>query len=186
MSAYRDIISLSMSLLNETPGPSMREILQAYRSKGDGDKELLLALLRAQTAENERIAKIAALHRSVLEVYSHSTRVPSNEPMDVSHHYPTPESPRRPSSREMDDLRRRHEYHPYHAPSSNSNSDFAQAEPSRKRHRSRSPQYYRVAPLHCPPSPSAHSDNSSATQFRDERIMAGGLSHESAERETSP
>ena len=42
---------LSHSL--QPPPPSLREILAAYRTKGDGDRDMLLAMLNAKTAEDE-------------------------------------------------------------------------------------------------------------------------------------
>ncbi|EEB87084.1 hypothetical protein MPER_15722, partial [Moniliophthora perniciosa FA553] len=39
------------------PPPTLREILTAYRTKGDGDREMLLAMLNAKTAEDQRLAQ---------------------------------------------------------------------------------------------------------------------------------
>ena len=40
--------------------PSVREILGAYRMKGEGDREMLLAILQAKTAEDQvRLAIIS-------------------------------------------------------------------------------------------------------------------------------
>lgn len=33
--------------------PSLREILTAYRTRGDGDRDMLLAMLSAKTAEDQ-------------------------------------------------------------------------------------------------------------------------------------
>ncbi|KAI0050688.1 hypothetical protein FA95DRAFT_1555410 [Auriscalpium vulgare] len=53
----------------QPPPPSLREILGAYRSRGDGDREMLMAMLNAKSAEDQRIASVASLHRSMLEYY---------------------------------------------------------------------------------------------------------------------
>ena len=37
----------------QAPPPSLREILGAYRSKGDGDRDLLIAMLNAKSAEDQ-------------------------------------------------------------------------------------------------------------------------------------
>ena len=37
----------------QPPPPSLREILTAYRTKGDGDRDMLLAMLSAKTAEDQ-------------------------------------------------------------------------------------------------------------------------------------
>ncbi|KAF8078278.1 hypothetical protein FPV67DRAFT_1775514 [Lyophyllum atratum] len=52
--------------------PTLREILTAYRAKGDGDRDMLLAMLNAKTAEDQRISSLASLQRTLLEVYQGS------------------------------------------------------------------------------------------------------------------
>jgi hypothetical protein len=37
----------------QSPPPTLRELLSAYRTKGDGDRDLLLAILNAKTAEDQ-------------------------------------------------------------------------------------------------------------------------------------
>ncbi|KAJ7770789.1 hypothetical protein DFH07DRAFT_735309 [Mycena maculata] len=54
---------------SKTPPPTLRDILGAYKANGEGDRDMLLAMLNAKTAEDQRIASIAALHRTMLEVY---------------------------------------------------------------------------------------------------------------------
>ncbi|KAJ7462726.1 hypothetical protein B0H11DRAFT_92829 [Mycena galericulata] len=63
------VVSSASSVLDQTPPPSLRDILGAYKANGEGDREMLLAMLNAKTAEDQRIASIAALHRTMLEVY---------------------------------------------------------------------------------------------------------------------
>ncbi|KAF8624843.1 hypothetical protein AX15_005724 [Amanita polypyramis BW_CC] len=60
------------SSASSPPPPSLREILTAYRAKGDGDREMLLTMLNAKAAEDQRIASVASLHRTALEVYQAS------------------------------------------------------------------------------------------------------------------
>ena len=37
----------------QPPPPSLREILGAYRTRGDGDREMLMAMLNAKSAEDQ-------------------------------------------------------------------------------------------------------------------------------------
>ncbi|KAI0003719.1 hypothetical protein BJV74DRAFT_881547 [Russula compacta] len=70
---------------------SLREILGAYRSRGDGDREMLMAMLNAKSAEDQRIASVASLHRSMLEYYQISSRQAQEAP------YPSAPNPVEPS-----------------------------------------------------------------------------------------
>jgi hypothetical protein len=38
---------------DQPPAPSLREVLGAYRIKGDGDREMLLTILNAKAAEDQ-------------------------------------------------------------------------------------------------------------------------------------
>ena len=49
----RSLYSSSLSALDTTPPPTLREILTAYKQKGDGDRDMLLAMLNAKTAEDQ-------------------------------------------------------------------------------------------------------------------------------------
>ena len=40
-------------ILPQPPPPSLREILGAYKSKGDGDRDMLIAMLNAKSAEDQ-------------------------------------------------------------------------------------------------------------------------------------
>ncbi|KAH8120577.1 hypothetical protein DFH11DRAFT_75137 [Phellopilus nigrolimitatus] len=62
-------------VLDQPPPPSLREILAAYKSRGDGDREMLLAMLNAKSAEDQRLASMASLRRTVLEI-SQTTEPP--------------------------------------------------------------------------------------------------------------
>ena len=49
------------NLSPQRPPPTMNDILGAYRAKGDGDREMLLALLNAKTAEENVRARCPAV-----------------------------------------------------------------------------------------------------------------------------
>lgn len=71
-------------ILPQPPPPSLREILGAYKSKGDGDRDMLIAMLNAKSAEDQvgliflspltrphsvqRMAAIASLHKTLLDL----------------------------------------------------------------------------------------------------------------------
>ena len=43
-----------LTLLNkQPPPPTLREILEAYKARGDGDREMLLAMLNAKSSEDQ-------------------------------------------------------------------------------------------------------------------------------------
>jgi hypothetical protein len=52
----------------QTAPPALREILSAYNAKGEGDRDMLVALLNAKSAEDQRLAAIATLHQTVLQM----------------------------------------------------------------------------------------------------------------------
>lgn len=69
----------------QSPPPSLREILGAYKSRGDGDRDMLLAMLHAKSAEDnvrrvcvrphpsclsflQRLASSASLYQAMLDV----------------------------------------------------------------------------------------------------------------------
>ncbi|KAF8610491.1 hypothetical protein BDV93DRAFT_601491 [Ceratobasidium sp. AG-I] len=64
----RPILETTWHALSQTPPPSLREILGAYNSKGEGDRDMLIALLNAKSAEDQRLASIATLHQTVLQM----------------------------------------------------------------------------------------------------------------------
>jgi hypothetical protein len=69
MNVPSSILTSAVNQFNQSPPPTLREILTAYKERGDGDKAMLMALLQAKTAEDERIASMASLHRTVLDAY---------------------------------------------------------------------------------------------------------------------
>ncbi|KAI0322296.1 hypothetical protein OF83DRAFT_1049666, partial [Amylostereum chailletii] len=50
--------------------PTLREILGAYRTRGDGDREMLLAMLSAKSAEDQVCIHPSALFWTVLTILS--------------------------------------------------------------------------------------------------------------------
>ncbi|KAJ7139783.1 hypothetical protein C8R44DRAFT_312998 [Mycena epipterygia] len=127
------VVSSASSVLDQAPPPSLRDILGAYKANGDGDRDMLLAMLNAKTAEDQRLASMAALHRTMLEVYQ-------SPPLHLngSHHYSTPKFTQSPPLREARPAR--NVYH--HSVSSTS----------------RSPPHTRV-PLPSMRAPSPHSEH---------------------------
>ncbi|KII93372.1 hypothetical protein PLICRDRAFT_35573 [Plicaturopsis crispa FD-325 SS-3] len=91
----RSVLSSTRQILEQaqSPPPSLREILGAYKAKGDGDRDMLIAMLNAKSAEDQRLASVAALHRQVIELYqtcppSHPQNIP---PPHLPHlHIPPP------------------------------------------------------------------------------------------------
>ncbi|GLB36430.1 hypothetical protein LshimejAT787_0307180 [Lyophyllum shimeji] len=93
----KQLTTSAFSLLDQSPPPTLREILSAYQAKGDGDRDMLLAMLNAKSAEDQRISSVASLQRTLLEVYQaarhQNTQLPPPPPRphtNGSHHYSTP------------------------------------------------------------------------------------------------
>ncbi|KAH9947717.1 hypothetical protein B0H21DRAFT_737744 [Amylocystis lapponica] len=72
--AMDSLLSSVWHALEQSPPPSLREILDAYRSKGDGDRDMLIAMLNAKSAEDQRLASVASLQRTMLDFYQASLR----------------------------------------------------------------------------------------------------------------
>ncbi|KAF9535508.1 hypothetical protein CPB83DRAFT_841883 [Crepidotus variabilis] len=190
---YDDIkrlMSTAHSVLEQVPPPSLREILSAYRNKGDGDRDMLLAMLNAKTAEDQRLAAISSLHRTMLDIYQQAP--PSPEPNPCSrpiangaYSYPTPSAYAQSPHLEQHPIT--HRVHHRHRASSRSRSPHRilsrvpardaparqVVEPPRKRHRSsRSPHSHHAAayePPHptdqLPPSPYTSSERSDSAEY---------------------
>ncbi|KAF8527900.1 hypothetical protein BU17DRAFT_81139 [Hysterangium stoloniferum] len=85
-------------IIDQPPPPTLREILSAYRSKGDGDRDMLLAMLNAKSAEDQRIAALATLHQKLIELpqphapkpHIHDHIFPHPMPPPHHYHYPPP------------------------------------------------------------------------------------------------
>lgn len=75
----------SRNIIEQTPPPSLRDILGAYKAKGDGDRDMLLAMLNAKSAEDQRLAAVASLHRTLLDLSSLDHTAPSNSSQPLLH-----------------------------------------------------------------------------------------------------
>ncbi|QRV92918.1 hypothetical protein RhiJN_20936 [Ceratobasidium sp. AG-Ba] len=67
-STSKAAIESSLQALSQPPPPTLREILAAYSSKGQGDRDMLIALLNAKAAEESRLAAVATLQHNVLQM----------------------------------------------------------------------------------------------------------------------
>ncbi|KAF8971510.1 hypothetical protein BDZ97DRAFT_1786875 [Flammula alnicola] len=111
------LISSAYSALDQPPPPSLREILTAYSTKGDGDRDMLLAMLNAKTAEDQRLASVTSLHRTILEIYQISSLpTPENNSYSRSatngpQFYPTPNFAQSPRALDQPPPRRVHHRH---------------------------------------------------------------------------
>ncbi|KAJ6604303.1 hypothetical protein DFH09DRAFT_305202 [Mycena vulgaris] len=142
------VVSSASSVLEQPPPPSLRDILGAYKANGDGDRDMLLAMLNAKTAEDQRLASIAALHRTMLEVY----QAPPPH-LDGSHHYyPTPKFTQSPPLREARPATR-NVYH--HVSSVSRSPPHVRAPLPSMRAPSPKPEHRRkrARPSHSPPPP---------------------------------
>ena len=182
------LIQLPLSLSPQPAPPTVREILAAYSAKGDGDRDMLLAMFNAKTAEDQvrfflsfvahifialqRVASLVNLHRTMLEVYQHAPPPPERPQLNGAYHYPT--QSHHPSSR-----RTVHHRHRVTSPSrsppptrvhlQSSRDPHHPSEHPRKRHRSsRSPHlplYESSHPEQFPPSPYSSSDRSNSAEY---------------------
>ncbi|PPQ71603.1 hypothetical protein CVT26_010538 [Gymnopilus dilepis] len=114
------LFSSANSILEQPPPPTLREILAAYRAKGDGDRDMLLAMLNAKTAEDQRLASLTSLHRTMLEIYqqtqqptqlSESSHSSSRHNINGAYHYPTPTFTSSPRVYDQPQSRRSHHRH---------------------------------------------------------------------------
>ncbi|KAK0198568.1 hypothetical protein F5146DRAFT_1020174 [Armillaria mellea] len=155
MASQLDLFTAARESLSQQPPPTLREILGAYRAKGDGDRDMLLAMLKAKTAEEHSQAERAALLRTLIDVQRH-TSYPPSPPMS---HYPTPSTSHSPPQQHLLTVPQR--------PSRHQRSHSPYALPpmadtrTRKRHRGMS-----QSPPRHPPSPySPTSSSSSAADY---------------------
>ncbi|KAF9036506.1 hypothetical protein BDZ89DRAFT_1061813 [Hymenopellis radicata] len=168
MPAHIDLFATARELVNQPPPPSLREILSAYRAKGDGDRDMLLAMLNAKTAEEQSHSNRAALCRTLIEAQQHISYPPS-PPMHHDYYLPTPSalvhSPPH-SSRDAPLPKRNHYHHRGHSPYT-----LAPMSESRKRLRaSQSPPRDRE-----PPSPVSTSSSITDSPRSARPSMAIGL-----------
>jgi hypothetical protein len=57
----------------QTPPPTLREILNAYNSGGDGDRDMLLAMLNAKSAEDQVSTTLSLIHTHTAYLLSPSS-----------------------------------------------------------------------------------------------------------------
>ncbi|RPD63235.1 hypothetical protein L226DRAFT_606977 [Lentinus tigrinus ALCF2SS1-7] len=100
-SDMKTLLASSWRVLEQPPPPTLREILEAYKARGDGDREMLLAMLNAKSSEDQRVASLATLHRTMLDMYQ-APHVPAppviplhgpdghSQPYTHAHPFPSP------------------------------------------------------------------------------------------------
>ncbi|KAH0838517.1 hypothetical protein J3R83DRAFT_6834 [Lanmaoa asiatica] len=192
-SIFRFLFYCPPHLHLQPPPPCLREILGAYRSKGDGDRDMLIAMLNAKSAEDQRIAAIASLHRTLLDLYMTDTKIP---PATSIQQYPL-SSPHINSPKDkhhMAELSNGHESTHKSAPSPREPPH--QPQPPRKRQRfSRSPapsSHHDARSSHpssrdLPPSPYSSRSDSEEYSPRSRASMAiGSLLSSGAGRDSAP
>ncbi|KAF8887963.1 hypothetical protein CPB84DRAFT_1749612 [Gymnopilus junonius] len=189
------LFSSAHSILEQPPPPTLREILSAYRAKGDGDRDMLLAMLNAKTAEDQRLASLTSLHRTMLEIYQQTP--PTSEPSHSSsrhsisgaYHYPTPTFTTSPRAYDQPQSRRSHHRHRVASGGSRSPPPSRvhlhhqsmrdiplshHSDHPRKRHRSSHSPHPSHAGIyepahhlaeHLPPSPYSSSDRSDSAEY---------------------
>ncbi|CAE6438436.1 hypothetical protein ACGC1H_006984 [Rhizoctonia solani] len=54
--------------LSSPPPPTLQEILGTFNAQEDGDKELLAAIVRAKEAEELRVAAVASLQETIMQL----------------------------------------------------------------------------------------------------------------------
>ncbi|GJE87747.1 hypothetical protein PsYK624_038300 [Phanerochaete sordida] len=137
------LLASTLRVLDQRPPPTMHEILAAYTAKGDGDRDMLFALLNAKTAEDNRMAADRNLRRTLLELYRAQPQS-SSSAYSGQHHmlpqYPLPSPPtslyqQSPTVHTQSPAPRRRAS----STSSRSSDENLASPPLRKRRRSRSP-----------------------------------------------
>ncbi|KAG9314585.1 hypothetical protein JVU11DRAFT_5387 [Chiua virens] len=144
---------LPSSSPSQPPPPSLREILGAYRARGDGDREMLISMLNAKSTEDQRMAAVASLHKTLLDLYTTDAKIPPVTPQQYPLSSPHVSSPK--DRRYAPELSNGHESTYKSAPSPREPPH--QSLPPRKRQRySRSP-----------PPPSHHEPRTLLPSARD-------------------
>ncbi|PPQ63525.1 hypothetical protein CVT24_004753 [Panaeolus cyanescens] len=183
----RRLLSSAQTVLEQPPPPSLREILTAYRTKGDGDRDMLLSMLNAKTAEDQRMSSVANLHRTMLEIYQHAPAESTHSysrSTNGSYHYPTPSFTHSPRPQDMPSRRPSHRHRASsrsrspprvqtHLSSTRDALSSHHSDYPRKRHRSsRSPHLSHPSPYETshpseqfPPSPYSASERSDSAEY---------------------
>ncbi|KAF9229577.1 hypothetical protein BS17DRAFT_771641 [Gyrodon lividus] len=191
-----DYISLVMStrhVIEQTPPPSLREILGAYKSKGNGDRDMLIAMLNAKSAEDQRIAAVASLHRTLLELSA--VEANTSTPIPPQHPLPSPYINSSKHNRHPNNMLNGHASS--YTPAPSSREPPHQPQPPRKRQRSsRSPassSHYDARLSHpssreLPPSPysSSRSDSEEYSPRSRASMAIGSLLSTGPGREPAP
>ncbi|ELU42667.1 rRNA (adenine-N6,N6-)-dimethyltransferase [Rhizoctonia solani AG-1 IA] len=68
MSSNYDNITKTLSSVRQPPPPTLEEILGTFSSQEGGDKELLEAIVRAKEAEELRVAAVASLQETIMQL----------------------------------------------------------------------------------------------------------------------
>ncbi|KIP11452.1 hypothetical protein PHLGIDRAFT_124854 [Phlebiopsis gigantea 11061_1 CR5-6] len=156
------LVASTLRVLDQRAAPSMHEILAAYTTKGDGDRDMLFALLNAKTAEDNRMAADRNLRRTLLEI-CRSSSTPSPSAYGAHHlgiqQYPLPSPPttlyqQSPAILTQSPPRRR----TTSSSSSRSSGTDARSPHLRKRRRSRSPSRHDYRDYRSRASYEPHSD----------------------------
>ncbi|KZW02036.1 hypothetical protein EXIGLDRAFT_736764 [Exidia glandulosa HHB12029] len=178
----KSLLASTWAVLQQPPPPSIREVLTAYNAKGTGDREMLLAMLTAKSAEDQRIASLATLQNSMLQIYTTaaSASAPHAAPLSpdslsrsasghgkpepaLQHHY----APAHAHQYHQHAHVQQHQHHHHHlppSPSSRVNLPPVRGEPSRKRARSsRSPERHSPYPSRADSPGSSHRRRSSSS-----------------------
>ncbi|CAE6440482.1 hypothetical protein RSOLAG1IB_09180 [Rhizoctonia solani AG-1 IB] len=110
------------AVLNQPPPPTLREVLAAYSAKGDGDREMLIALLKAKAAEDTRIANVAQLQQHLVQMQmaalgAHMQSLAKRPQPTEDRERRSPVSPSPPTRRPRSSTPVRARAHPYFRPS---------------------------------------------------------------------
>ncbi|CAE6418883.1 hypothetical protein ACGC1H_006160 [Rhizoctonia solani] len=130
--------------LSQPPPPTLREILSAYAAQGRGDREMLIALLKAKAAEDQKITSIAQLQQQVLRVQmtAFGAQAQQNQSDSTTNPAPTKTADTKSVDSSRDGRR----------------SPVSPTPP--KRHRSRTPVHVRAHPYAHSRTPSRETDKS--------------------------
>ncbi|CAE6410333.1 unnamed protein product [Rhizoctonia solani] len=133
-----------VAALSQPPPPTLREILSAYAAQGRGDRDMLIALLTAKAAEDQRITSVAQLQQKVLQVQlsALSAQSQQNVAQPTANPVPAKTTERKVSGSSRDGRR----------------SPVSPTPP--KRHRSRTPVHVRAHPYSHARTPSRENDKS--------------------------
>jgi len=90
-SAVDDLVRI----LHQPSPPSLRELLEAYSVKGNGDRELLLAMLSAKSSEDQRLAAVIQSHQTLIQAHAAAQTQMHQQHLLVHYQQPGPGAPQR-------------------------------------------------------------------------------------------